>query len=493
MFNTYAKEETELFKYFLENTLFCPQNKITNYQYKTDIDIKGGIHRIELIVRPECNQKCEYCYITRHGNDLYPHSERANNEQILKNLDAFLYYIFVEKEMFIDNWELFAGDMFYDGLYFDIIDVFEKYIKAAYQKYPKVFKENPVLILTPCNFSFIEDEEKTNKLRSYIEKMREYNVDLGFSASTDGKYGVDTREQRTLSEDYFDKIFNFIKDYPRMGIHPMLSASNVRQLKDNYEWWKEMYKKHLDMKFRIPSYLEVRNDEWTDEDLDVYMDALQYMINDRLALCNNNIDELAYHLFNGDGKNGTIRRLHQNDLIRPDCNHAFKHDDRMSCSIQQMIHLTLNNLTIVPCHRLTYPHLRAGHFVLDENNRIVDIEGENPLPLMIINGVRGSDVPKCSKCVYAPTCFKGCLGAQYESTGELFMPTESVCKLLQTKTAFLLKTYEEMGVLDSARAQGLLRDSQEKAFNNILRHLKRYESDECVKCNDDMSYEGGCK
>ena len=30
------------------------------------------VESIELIIRPECNQKCQYCYITNHGDELYP-------------------------------------------------------------------------------------------------------------------------------------------------------------------------------------------------------------------------------------------------------------------------------------------------------------------------------------------------------------------------------------------------------------------------------------
>jgi DNA repair photolyase len=30
------------------------------------------IDSVELIIRPECNQKCEYCYIYKYGDKLYP-------------------------------------------------------------------------------------------------------------------------------------------------------------------------------------------------------------------------------------------------------------------------------------------------------------------------------------------------------------------------------------------------------------------------------------
>lgn len=39
------------------------------------------IESIELIIRPECNQKCQYCYITNHGDELYPKEERLDKSR----------------------------------------------------------------------------------------------------------------------------------------------------------------------------------------------------------------------------------------------------------------------------------------------------------------------------------------------------------------------------------------------------------------------------
>ena len=115
--------ETELLEQYLNSTLFHPTNLLDVRSLGRHPVAPGVKSRIELIVRPECNQTCEYCYIARYGKDLYPYHERVGKEQIVKNLDIFLNYIFNEKKVFIEQWELFAGDMFYDGLYFDILDV----------------------------------------------------------------------------------------------------------------------------------------------------------------------------------------------------------------------------------------------------------------------------------------------------------------------------------------------------------------------------------
>jgi hypothetical protein len=44
-------------------------------------------------------------------------------------------------------------------------------------------------------------------------------------------------------------------------------------------------------------------------------------------------------------------------------------------------------------------------------------------------------------------CHKGCLGAQYESSGELFYPAISVCNLSIEKCKFLINKYYTSGVL----------------------------------------------
>lgn len=443
----------------------------------------GGI---ELIVRPECNQKCEYCYISRYGDDLYPRHERVSNETILHNLDMFLTYIYQEKNIFITRWELFAGDMFYDGLYFDILDIFYKHFSILKERFAPLLNKNEISIIAPCNFSFIENDETVNRLNEYILKFRhEFHAEVGFSVSTDGKYAIDTREMKPLNDEYFDKIFNFMEQHHRIGVHPMISASNIDCAIENYEWWKEVFKTKFKNNFCaknfLPSYLEVRNNEWTTEKIQKYIQFIDHVFNDRLQMCNNDVDHLAYHLFKGDGKNDTLAKLSYNDLIRLDVNEA--HYDDISCSIQSLFHVTLNNLSIVPCHRLAYKQLSAGNFICDEKNeKIIGVESYNIVPLIDIKAINNQDQPKCFSCIYSPYCVKGCLGAQYEASGELFMPALSVCELLKSKYNYLLYLYKSSGVLDSAIRQGLLSDQDLQYMNLILEKETARERSLVTQC-----------
>ncbi len=86
---------------------------------------------LELIIRPQCNQKCEYCYLYKYGDVLYPHDKRVSNETILSNITALFEYLF-NKESYLSRIELFAGDLFYDNLFFDLIEILYNYYYKIY-------------------------------------------------------------------------------------------------------------------------------------------------------------------------------------------------------------------------------------------------------------------------------------------------------------------------------------------------------------------------
>jgi hypothetical protein len=66
--------------------------------------------------------------------------------------------------------------------------------------------------------------------------------------------------------------------------------------------------------------------------------------------------------------------------------------------------------------------------------------------------------PVCANCWNRFACVGGCLGAQYEWSGELYLPIPSVCKLLKAKTSFLLKMLTDTKVLGYALSNDLIED-----------------------------------
>ena len=480
MNNSFLLEEQDLLNTFLDKTIFDEENsffiqtKMLDENFHYDNEIYPKLKQIELIIRPECNQKCEYCYITKHGKELYPFEERLSKDKILKNLDMLLDFIFNKKQVFIKQWEMFAGDLFYDGLFFDILDVFDKYYNQVFNKYKSLFLAKQVIILLPVNTSFSKKEENISKIRKYVNHFKEaYNIRLILSFSTDGKYAVDTREQNVLNDydvdAYYDKLFELTNEF-YFCFHPMISSSNVKNWIKNYDWWIENFNKYylnhpINKDFQ-PMSLEVRNNDWNEESLQDYKKLLIHVFNKRLEMCNNDIDHLAYHLFKGDGKNNTLHENEQYDLLLMRKNTTNK----ISCSIQNLIHINLSNLSLVPCHRLTYQQFKGGNFVI-ENDEIVGVEPINPTLFLNIFYLNGSMLPKCFSCAYKHFCLRGCFGAQYETHGELFFPADKACDLLQTKYKTLIELYFNSGVFESALKQNLLSDEEFEEYKKILEIL----------------------
>ena len=443
--NNFQQNENELLEVFLNHALF---NEKRNYTTPQCTNVTFGNPSfpeglgVELIVRPECNQQCEYCYVYQHGHELYPMAERVDNATILKNLRAFLNYCFNTKKTLINRWELFAGDLFYDNLYFDILDVFYEIIKPIYLTYHHLFTDNKgITILTPSNCSFIHDDSKLKKFEEYFAKMQSIGVRLVISYSTDGKYAVDSREKYDVPDEFYDKAFAFLKKH-NYGPHPMISAENIDNYIQNFDWWVEQVPKINDDK-SLPMFLEVRNNNWTPEKIDKYVDLLKH-IYEYTKKKYTTKEDLAAHLFGKEHRTGY-------DIIRLVPRTAgYQDTGRYSCSMQWLVSVTLNNLNIVPCHRTTYPQFRIGRFVQNENGDIVDIEGKNVYLGITIHGFKANALPKCANCDYAQGCLYGCLGSQFETSGELFAPIPCVCDLHKKKIQTLSKLYQDDGLLDIA-------------------------------------------
>ena len=464
---TIYDQEKELFKFYLNSNLFNEKNKAEYLIQNKEIEeIKktytvcterphSHYMNIELVVRPHCNQNCTYCYIAQHGQELYPENERVNNETILKNLDSLLDFIYNQQGLFIGDYELFAGDMFYDNLYFDLLDIFYKYLVIEAKKYPRLYdihSRDQMQIAAPVNMTFVYDDNKVARYDEYYRKFREIGVVLWLSGSTDGAYAVNTREQKTLPDKYFDKIFEFCAKYG-YGFHPMVAAVNIKNWVKNYDWWKAKYAEYqFDIidgpKCFLPMMLEVRNNDWDEESIDDLLKFIDYIYEDRFDMNERDPYKMARHLWLGDGSDHS---KHQLDAYDPLLLHVEDPNAQgILCTLQTTLHIALNNLGIIAGHRLAYKQFTAGWFIQNENNKIIDIEPHNVNLFMTLMDIRRRNMPKCNNCIYQPFCIGGCSGAQYENTGELFHPNFSTCCMLRAKYAFLVYKYEQNGVLDAA-------------------------------------------
>ena len=447
----------------------------------TPFKIGRVLKTLEIIVTPECNQQCEYCYLHQHGHDSYPMDIRADKETTLNNIRMLMDYMIYEKKWVFQEYELFAGDLFTTGYFFDIMDLLYPYFEYIYKKAPELFHRemggNGLLITIPTNLRFIEDDEITQKVLDIYDKFQKLNITINFSWSHDGKYCSDQREGFDLTDEHYEKAFKFL-DKTGGGIHPMMSPEGTKYAIQNHKWWQEMFKRYMPGRLKIdethPFHLEVRNDGWTDESISNYLKYLKYRLTEYFNLCNNEIDKVAYSIFNGDGKMaGTIKKAeHDLDIFHVIVDPYYLTDDSMTCMLQKSLIVRASDLAIVPCHRLTYHQFIGGWFIPNEDrSAIVDIEPNNVGQLIMTKSFRTDLAPVCATCWNKHNCLKGCLGAQFEWSGEMYLPILSVCKFQKAKTSFIIKMFAETGILDSAFRQKLVSEEQKKHFIKLCEKL----------------------
>ena len=348
--------------------------------------------------------------------------------------------------------------MFYDDLFFEIIKPIKKYFKFLNEQYPDFINYhinhtvtgnkksiNPAVII-PCNMSFCNSEEKIAKVQAITNEFKELNVNLFFSYSTDGIYSTDIREKQIIDNKFFDTVFALCEKN-NWGVHPMISYEGIDKAIDNYNWFKKKFTQFkLNNGSSIPYYLEVRNDGWTEETLEKYQNFLLYHLNDIFHNYNkSNLHDLfenyfrSYKIVNKKYTHmGNSEGLGKLNILK---------DNSIPCGLSKLdLSINIGTLSFIPCHRLAYPELNGGKFII-ENNHIIDIEPTEYynayFNLLFINN---SLKPKCVSCFYNVICMKGCAGAQYEYFADPFFSIPSVCNMLQVKYNTILDFYHSIGL-----------------------------------------------
>lgn len=429
---------------------------------------------LELIIRPDCNQKCKYCYITQHKKELYPNECGLSKEHIVKNLTSLIDH-YIKKEYLILEIELFAGDLFFDDLFFDIMPIIKKYFLFLNTK--KDFLNNitkskngvrvsPVIII-PCNMSFCHDDLKIERVVSVYNEFKEIGVELFLSYSTDGKYSIDVREQRNIDNKYFDKVFSLCEKM-NWGVHPMISYEGIDCAIDNYNWFRKKFQQYyLNNGSDLPYYLEVRNDGWTEETIEKYVHFLKYYLNNTfhnafssdLGLLFDNYFSVYEKKENGKYTYKPIKVDALGKLI-------YITDKRPTCGLG-IISLIVNvaDLSIVPCHRLSYPELRGAKYK-NENNELVLYPTDFMNSYLNITHCNNLIKPGCATCIYNHFCIKGCLGAQYEVFADAMIPIPSVCNLLKAKINTLFHYYHSIKLFHY-----MFLNEQDYPLNSIFRDM----------------------
>ena len=452
----FREEETQLLKTVLKWRFFDPWS----YDYGDQYSIKNDAN-LELYLTNGCNQHCEYCYLTKYAG-LYPEGT-PSPELVLKNLQIIYDWI-VKNDYVIPKVEFFSGEIWHTKLGWDVLALTLDYIQNKNLRIG--------FFLIASNFSFIFDEVARNKIHYYVERFNECGKQLVFSCSCDGAVVENesrpTNNGQIRDEKYWHDLFEFCKVH-HLWFHPMISANNVHQWIENYDWWTEQCKKWGFPIKRAVNLLEVRNDNWTPESIKDYCNFLKHMIDIYWDECNHDVSTYARRILHIRGE---MEPVNEELFESGYCPVGFGQVDTfLGCTVCTDLTIRVGDLAICPCHRQAYNPYLYGRFIT-ENDEIVDIEAINPeMAVKILMGNLLLCEHGCDTCIFNNCCIHGCYGSQLESTGDPFFPIESVCNMLKAKHAFLLQQYEDMGIIDYLKTI----TPYEKDYDDVRRILKVYE------------------
>jgi radical SAM protein with 4Fe4S-binding SPASM domain len=436
---TVKDERNAYFKQFLGDTIFEGWNPSNNKPH--------FFGTLELIVTADCNLACTYCYVRRYANKLYPVDIR-DDKAIVRNTRLILEWL-TENKLAPQTLELFSGSIFSQQVGWDVVDV----ILDVYRKIEPFLL--PKAIVIPSNFTFVLEDEMILRIEEYIQSFKEIGIRFFLSGSIEGKYMEQNRPfKKNLSlgdklgehlyipsceeprdDDYYDKVFALCKKH-RFGLHPMIYSKNIEHWKKNFLWFQEMLKKH-GLSYNNFMMLEVRNEEWTEEECAEFSSFIEFAL-----------EYIFENIFHGD-KDSFLKELKESRVLHTIFDSCVS--DNISagipCALQNGMYVRLGDLHIVPCHRTSYRGLEFGKFVV-EKDKITNIEAINIELATQILTFDHKTLPMCVNCVIKEVCNMTCLGSNLETTGDLFTPSPSVCRLNYARILGAVRAMNKIGVFD---------------------------------------------
>jgi len=428
MIKSYQEENNQIVTDFIRSRFLLA---FTGFGKK---DEYNAYNSIELIVDKKCNLACKYCYYNKFG-DQYYNEESLKRENILKNAREINKWLMDNKIR--TTVQLFSGEILNRKIGLELIDIFSEYSKTL------------GLITIPTNATFLTNENKVEEIKNAIKGKQIY-ISLsmeGLHCEISRPYKGNVKEIR--DEEYYNRAFKFASEIEnKIGFHPMIHSSNIYKWKDNINWYLD---KHIEYNLPFDSFylLEVRNSDWTKNDIREFGSFIEYLIDVTYKkVCNSNPEELIRFIIDKRGFNilSTI----------------FTNVGRgIGCSIQSTLMVRLGDMTIVPCHRLAYKWFEIGKLKLPEFEAY---DVKKPELLISINSSVTKNFPKCDNCtLFNDFCSSGCLGSQFENSYDLFYPNDVVCALEHIKIISIIKGLKKVGVfypmlsiIDQNRRQKLL-------------------------------------
>lgn len=396
--------------------------------------------------------------------ELYP-AEYNKPELILQNLEKICEWVFTNNFQ-IPRLDLFSGDIWDTPFGWQVLQTIYNYVT-------KGMRIGYILIASNC--SFVANDKALQTIQQYIDKFAAIDCPIIFSISVDGKI-IDNegRPDNKVANKYTDEYYNAIGSFARANgyrFHPMISSSNVKYWKENYEWWKQ-FLDYFEFNKKDIMTLEVRNGDWTDESIQAYGEFLEYLM-----------DEYLHEDFHND-TTAFASAIVASGEVYPE-SHLSGYvpwvinvvDTFHGCTVSNHLTIRVGDLAICPCHRTAYQEYLYG-YLETENGRITSkVHAINPT--MAINILMSNMIystPICNNCIYNNCCLNGCLGSQLESERDPFFPKENVCKFFHHKYDTILKWYEEHGVIDILKTRAA-DDTRNIQIANILQIYSKYKEE----------------
>ena len=426
----YQKEQDQLLQTILDLRFFNPWKGLTKYQDRRSLQPDS---HLELYVTSSCDQHCEYCYLQKH-KELYP-AEFNKPELILENLERVCRWILINN-FNIPILDLFSGDIWGTQLGWDIFDTLYKYIQQGMQI-------GYIMIASNCNF--VSNSIALQRVQQYINKFKNINCPIVFSVSVDGKVIDDFSRPKNSKETYTDEFYNTLGAFAHTNnflFHPMISPYNVHLWIENYKWWKEYLKYYNYKDISAIMTLEVRDANWTEENIKDYCNLLIYMMDDFLQdKCHGDINKFTHAII---GTKVSDMSTYLTGYIPWAMIPA---DSFKGCTVPSYLTIRLGDLAICPCHRQAYKQYLYGYFNV-ENDNITTIRAVNPtMAIKILMADVQMTTPLCYSCIFKKWCLKGCFGSQLETMHDPFFPINSVCKFFKAKYKTIMNYYKEKGVI----------------------------------------------
>lgn len=387
---------------------------------------------LELIFSPKCNLKCEYCYIHRNNENIYFRKPwvLANN---IHNVELLLNWLY--NNDYAPSLHIFSGELFAQEAGYQLIETILKF----YQEHDD--KPMPPAIVIPTNATFLKDESLANRVHDFHVKFSELSIDFLLSYSFDGLYADQiTRKYKTdldynlhqeLDQSYYETVFENMKEHGYLP-HPMVSPENIHIWKENFMWFKEMFEKH-DIALESLYLLEVRNKNWTAEKIQELVSFIEFLMDFWWESYDHDAEKFVDFLLSAKKEKGVSGG---NNILK---NNFYSQGTscQSGCSISNYMMVNLNDLSIVPCHRLMYPELTMAHFEEQEDHSLV-LKSDNTELNIGIHSFSPSSLPLCSTCIINHLCCTPCYGSNYETTKDMFTPIPSVCQMEYAKVRAIL-------------------------------------------------------